>query len=147
MVGIDTSPQSLNSNVDWRRYALVGLATTVAAVVANIVTYFIGGALVSYDPQFVVLSNVSPTIIFTVVPAIVAVILYAILLRFTANPERTFTIIAVIVLIFSLIPDLTYIPTVPGATSPQTAVLMVMHIVAAVVITWMLTTFARPQAR
>jgi hypothetical protein len=38
---------------------------------------------------------------------------------------------------------LTYIPTVPGATSGQTAILMVMHVVAASVIVWMLTNFTR----
>ena len=147
MVGIGNASRPPNSTIDWRRYALVGVATIVAAIVANVIVYFIGSALVSYDPQFLILSNVGPAIIFTVVPAIVAVIIYAILLRFTANPARTFTFIAVIALILSLIPDLTYIPTLPGATSPQAAVLMVMHVVAAVVITWVLTTFARPQAR
>jgi hypothetical protein len=141
-----SSSRSPESNVDWQRYSLVALVTVVAAVVATSIIYFIGSVVVGYNPQFVVLSNVSPTIIFTIVPALVAVILYAILLRFTANPARTFAIIAVIVLILSLIPDLTYIPSVPGASGPQTAVLMVMHIVAAVVIVWTLTTFARPQS-
>jgi hypothetical protein len=147
MSSIDTSPSAARESrsIDWGQYSLVGLGTMVAAVVATVVVYFIGSALVGYNPQFVVLSNVSPTIIFTIVPAIVAVVLYAILLRFTANPARVFTIIAVVVLVLSLIPDLTYIPTVPGASGPQTAVLMVMHIVAAVVITGTLTTFAKPR--
>lgn len=133
--------------VDWGRFALVGLGTVVAAVLANMLVYFIGSALVAYDPQFVVLANVGPTIIFTVVPAIVAVVLYAILLRFAANPARAFTIIAAVALVISLIPDLFYIPTVPGATGGQTAVLMVMHVVAAIVIVAMLTTLTRPQSR
>ena len=133
--------------IDWRRYALVGLATIVAAVLATVLVYFIGSALVGYDPRFVVLANVSATILFTVVPAIVAVLLYAVLLRFTANPARIFTSIAAVVLVLSLIPDLTYIPSVPGATSGQTAILMVMHIVAAIVIVGMLTSFSRSPAR
>jgi hypothetical protein len=61
------------------------------------------------------------------------------LLRFTANPARIFTIIAAVVLVVSWIPDLTYIPTVPGSSAEQTVVLMVMHLVAATVIVWMLT--------
>jgi len=147
MSSIDTSSSvpGESQRIDWGRFSLVGLGTIVAAIVATVVVYFIGSALVGYNPQFVVLSNVSPTIIFTVVPAAVAVVLYAILMRFTANPARVFTIIAVVVLILSLIPDITYIPTVPGASGPQTAVLMVMHIVAAVLITWTLTTFAKPR--
>ena len=126
-------------SVSWMRFALVGLGTVIAAVLANLLVYLIGSVVVGYDPQFVVLANPSGTILFTVVPAIVAVLVYAALIRFTTNPARIFTNIAIVVLILSLIPDLTYIPSVPGATSGQTAVLMLMHVVAAVVIVSMLT--------
>src|SRR5215203_4844978 len=129
------------------RFVLVGLATVAAAVIANLLIYLLGSVVVGYDPQFVVLANASGTILFTVVPAIVAVLLYAALLRFTSNPARIFTNIAVIVLILSLVPDLTYIPSVPGATTSQTAILMLMHVVAAIVIVSMLTTLTRPQGQ
>jgi len=142
-----SSPPVPPRAVKWGRFALVGLGTVVAAVLANLLVYLIGSVVVDYDPQFVVLANPSATILFTVVPAIVAVLLYAALIRFTSNPARIFTNIAVVVLILSLIPDLTYIPSVPGATSGQTAILMVMHVVAAVVIVSMLTTLTRPQGR
>ena len=125
------------------RFALVGLGTVIAAVIANLLVYALGSAIVGYDPGFVVLANASGTILFTVVPAIVAVLLYAALMRFSGNPARIFTNIAVVVLIVSLIPDLTYIPSVPGATSGQTAILMLMHVVAAVVIVSTLTTQTR----
>jgi hypothetical protein len=133
--------------VSWGRFVLVGLGAVIAAVLANLLVYLIGSVVVGYDPQFVVLANASGTILFTVVPAIVAVLLYAALVRFSGNPARIFTNIAVVVLIVSLIPDLTYIPSVPGATSGQTAVLMLMHVVAAGVIVSMLTTLTRPQSR
>jgi hypothetical protein len=135
-----SSAQEERRAIDWGRYALVGLATVVAAVLANVIVYFFGSMIVTYDPQFVILANPVGTILFTVVPAIVAVLLYAILLRFTANPARIFTIIAAVVLVLSWIPDLTYIPTLPGATVAQTVTLMIMHLVAATVIVWMLTT-------
>jgi hypothetical protein len=127
------------------RFALVGLGTVAAAVIANLLVYLLGSAVVGYDPQFVVLANASGSILFTVVPAIVAVLLYAALMRFTSNPARIFTNIAVVVLIVSLIPDLTYIPLVPGASSAQTAILMLMHVVAAGVIVSMLTKLTRSQ--
>jgi hypothetical protein len=127
-------------DVAWGRFALVGLATVVAALAANLLVYVIGGAVVGYDPNFVVLATAGGTIIFTLVPAIVAVLLYAALLRFTRNPARIFTAIAAVVLVLSVIPDFTYIPTVPGSSAPQTAVLVVMHVVAAAVIVGMLTT-------
>ena len=142
-----SSPPVPPRAVNWGRFALVGLGTVVAAVLANLLVYLIGSVVVDYDPQFVVLANPSATILFTVVPAIVAVLLYAALIRFTSNPARIFTNIAVVVLILSLIPDLTYIPSVPGATSGQTAVLMLMHVVAAIVIVSMLTTLTRPQGQ
>jgi Family of unknown function (DUF6069) len=131
--------------ISWGRFALVGLGTVIAAVLANLLVYLIGSVVVGYDPQFIVLANASGTILFTVVPAIVAVLLYAVLLRFSSNPARIFTNIAIVVLILSLIPDLTYIPSVPGASSGQTAILMVMHVVAAAVIVSILTTQTRSQ--
>ena len=127
--------------------ARVGLATLVTAAAANTLVYFLGGALVPYDPQFVVLGDVIGIALFTIVPAIVAVLLYAALLRRARHPARTFTIIAAVVFVVTLIPDFTYIPTVPGATGGQTAILVLMHAVAAGTIVGMLTTLARPQAR
>jgi hypothetical protein len=134
-----TSSSTATRDVNWGQFALVGLGTIVAAVLANVLVYYIGGAVVDYDPQFLPLASVGGAVIFTVFPAIIAVVIYAILLRFTRNPARIFTIIAVIALIISLIPDLTYIPTVPGVTTAQTAMLLLMHLVAAAVIVGVLT--------
>src|SRR5215207_7327463 len=142
-----TSAPVATNSVSRGRFVLVGLATVAAAVIANLLVYLLGSVVVGYNPQFIVLANASGTILFTVVPAIVAVLVYAALMRFTSNPARIFTNIAVVVLIVSLIPDLTYIPSVPGATSGQIAVLMLMHVVAAIVIVSMLTTLTRPQGR
>ena len=108
---------------------------------------FPAGALVSYDPQFLPLANVSGAIVFTLPAAIVAALIYAALFRFARRPARTFTIISAIVFVVTLIPDFAYIPSVPGVTVAQTAILVLMHIVAAVVIVRMLTTLPRPQSR
>jgi hypothetical protein len=130
----------------WARFALLGLGTVVAAVAANTLCYFVGSAVVDYDPEFLPLANVSGAIIFTVVPAMVAVLLYAAMLRFTRNPARIFTIISAILFVVTLIPDVTYIPTVPGSTTTQTAILMMMHVVAAGVIVRLLTTARKTSA-
>ncbi|MBA3450339.1 MAG: hypothetical protein H0T18_03910 [Chloroflexia bacterium] len=149
MSSIDTSSSTAGEirDVDWGRYALIGLATVVAAVVANVIVYFIAGAIVAYDARFPPLASVGGPILFTLVPAIVAAVLYAALLRLSTNPERIFTLIAVVVLILSVIPDLFYIPTVPGSSTAQTAVLLLMHLVAATVIVGMLTTLTRSPSR
>jgi hypothetical protein len=123
----------------WGRYALRSLGTVVAAVLANTLFFFVGGALVDYDPDFVILSNPAGAMIFTVVPAIVAVVLYAALARFTSRPAAIFTVISAIVFVVTLIPDFTYIPTVPGSSTGQTAILVLMHIIAASVIVRLLT--------
>ena len=124
----------------------MGIATVVAAIAANTLIYFIGGALVAYDPRFLPLANVSGEIVFTLPAAIGAVLLYAALLRFARRPARTFAIISAAVFVVATIPDFTYIPTVPGVTAGQTAILVLMHVTAAAVIVRMLTTLARPQA-
>lgn len=136
-----------SSAVNWGAFARVGIATVIAAVLANVLVYFIGSALVTYDPEFVVLTNVNGAVIFTLASAIGAVLVYAALLRFSGNPARVFTIISAVVFAVTLIPDFTYIPTVPGASDGQTAILALMHVAAAIVIVRMLTTFTRPQTR
>lgn len=133
--------------IGWGRLALVGLGTVVAAVLANVLVYVLGDALVDYDPRFPPLAGVGGAVIFTLVPAVVASLLYAALLRFSGNPSRVFGIVAATVFVVSLIPDLVYIPTVPGASVGQTAILILMHVVAAGVIVGMLTGLAGRSAR
>ena len=131
----------------WGRYALRGLGTVVAAVLANTLFYYLSGALVTYDPDFLILSNPSGAAIFTVVPAIVAVLLYAGLVRFTRHPAAIFTVVSTIVFVVTLIPDFTYIPTVPGSSIGQTAILVLMHVIAASVIVRLLTSTPARQPR
>jgi hypothetical protein len=129
------------------RFALIGLATVAAATAVNTLFYYIGGLLVTYNPEFLVLANPSGVIIFTVVAAIVAVLVYGGLLRFSANPVRVYNIVAAVVLVVSIVPDITYIPGVEGASNGQAAILALTHVVAAAVIVPMLTILARPQER
>ena len=131
----------------WARYALRGLGTVVAAVLANMLFYYLGAALVAYDPDFIILSNPSGAALFTVVPAIGAVLLYAGLVRFTRHPAGIFTVISAIVFVVTLVPDFTYIPMVPGASNAQTAILVLMHVIAASVIVRLLTSTPARQPR
>jgi hypothetical protein len=142
-----TSTSAQARGFSWARYALRGLGTVVAAVLANTLFYYLGGALVAYDPDFIILSNPMGAIIFTVVPAMVAVLLYAGLVRFTRQPAAIFTVFSAIVFVVTLIPDFTYIPTVPGASNGQTAILVLMHVIAASVIVRLLTSTPARQAR
>jgi Family of unknown function (DUF6069) len=54
------------------------------------------------------------------------------LLQFVRRHAATvFTVIAAITFVVRLIPDFTYIPTVDGVSNAETAVLVVMHAIAA----------------
>ena len=134
-------------SIDWKRYARVGAATIIAAVVANVLFYYFGQLLVNYDPDFVILTSPGGAIIFTFFPALAAVLIYGGLLRFAANPDKIFTIISAVVLALSVIPDLTYIPGVEGSSNGQTAILIIMHVIAATVIVGMLTQRAASAVR
>lgn len=153
MASITSSPSTALSLAPSSRatrrggYALVALGTIVASVLANVVVYYLGALIVGYNSGFIVLANPSGIVLFTVVPAIVATLIYAALRRFTRRPARIFAVISAIVFVVTTIPDFTYIPTVPGATNGQTAILVLTHIVAATVIVGMLTRLSPPRAR
>jgi hypothetical protein len=120
----------------WGRYARIGLLTIGAAVVGNAAFFYLAQVAVQYDPAFLPLGNVSAPIIFTVFPAAVAALLYAGLLQFVRkHAALIFTVISAITFIVTLLPDLTYIPTVDGVSNAEIAVLVMMHAIAAAVIT------------
>jgi len=137
--------QPARVRVPARRVALAGLVAVVAAVVAIALVYFIGGALVTYHQDFQVLANAGPAISFTLFAGIGATLVYALVLRLSRHPVRTFGIIAAVVFLLMLIPDLTLVPGMPGVTGGQTAVLLLMHVVAALVLVAVLITLTRPE--
>src|ERR1700712_4649915 len=88
------SSASASRSIEWRRFAVLALATLVAASIANVLVYFAADAIIGFDSQFVELSSAFGIVIFTAAPALIAALLYAMLLRKAANPARTFTIIS-----------------------------------------------------
>jgi hypothetical protein len=133
--------------VNWGRFTVVGLATVLASALANALVFYAADAVVAYDQRFDILKSVAPAITMTLMFAVPAVLLYAALLRYSANPTRLYTIISAVVFVVTLVPDFTYIPGVAGSSNAQTAVLVLMHVVAASVIVGMLTKLARPAER
>jgi tryptophan-rich sensory protein len=128
----------------WGGYARSGLRTIGAAVLANAVFFYLAQVAVQYDPAFLPLGNVSAPIIFTVFPAVAATLLYAGLLQFVREHAATvFMVISAITFVVTLIPDFTYIPTVDGVSKAEIAVLVVMHALAAAIITRGVTSVRR----
>lgn len=126
----------------------LGLSAALAiggALAATLATRMLGLALIDVPPEFPPLSGPGPTIFFTTVSSIVAVIVYAGVRRWSKRPDRLFRVIAAVVLVLSFLPDLWLLgegaaTAFPGATPGGVGLLMMMHVVAAVVIVWALTT-------
>lgn len=127
----------------------VTIVAIVLAVVGNAILYFIANAAVAGGLTAVPPGETEATplplavvIVATVVPAIVGAVILILLNRFN-KPINIFRIIAVIVTILSFIP----VFTLPASVSVGSKVfLALMHIVAAVAITGILTTFGRARS-
>lgn len=112
----------------WRN----GGMAIVVATVANAILYFIGAAL-GWMPDTVLTPMGQPVTVVqviasTVIALVVATIVYSLLNRFTRNPNRWFTIIAVIVLVVSAVSPL----SLPGAPTMMIVLLEVMHLVGGI---------------
>ena len=124
----------------WR----AGLYAGVGALVANFIVLYFTRPLA---PDFVALSPI-PVIIWTVLGTIGATLVYALVRRLSRTPERTFLIVAIVVLLISFIPDWwvwnTKPPTFKVVTLGGIYALMAMHVVAAVIITGVLLRARKP---
>ncbi len=125
----------------------VGLLVIVVATVVNIVLALVATALLPRLAAFSPL-GAGPIGFFTFIGALGAVIVFALLGRFTRRPIRLFRIVAIIVLVLSLLPDLLMLaqPLFPSTTPTGVAVLMCLHVVAAAICVGMLTTLGRARA-
>jgi Na+/proline symporter len=116
----------------------------LAAALANAVLFFIFEAMGAIPPDIIVPNagqpiTVVPVMMASFMPAIFAGILLALLAAFTAKPVKIFLVITTVVLILSF-----YTPfTIPEAIMPMILALNLMHIVAAVVIAWLLIRLSR----
>ncbi len=91
-----------------------------------------------------------PLIFFTVIGVSGAIIVFAVIGRFSARPIRLFRTCGVIALLVSFVPDIALLVSqaVPGTSLRSVAVLMLLHVVAAAITLVLLTTLARePRAQ
>ena len=126
------------------KHWLAALQMLVIAVPANLAIRWVGLAMFDIPPQFPPLSGSGPTIFFTVIGVLGAVVTLAVIRRFSPRPERLFRGTAVGVLLLSLIPDFWLlgdgaIESFPGATGPGVGVLICMHVVTAAILVWFMT--------
>lgn len=135
------------SHVDLRRLIWVGPLTVVAATVGVLVVRLAGVAIVRPDPAFPHLGWLPPTF-FTVFLVIGAVLVFALVGRFSKRPYRVYFVISFVVLVLSFIPDAVepIYALVPGANWPSAILLMVLHVVAWGITMGMLFTLIKPKA-
>lgn len=108
-----------------------GLAAILVADVVNAaitLTADAAGVAPNLDPL-----SYEPVLLFTTIGVLGATLVYGVLDRFLADPDRTFIIVAAVVLILSWIPDAVYAPTLPGGTTVGAVTLAAMHLTAAVI--------------
>jgi hypothetical protein len=126
------------STVQLKKLWWVGPLTVLAAIIGVLIVRAIAMAILSapYAPG---LEMIAIPIILTLVLCTGAVLVYALVGRFSKNPVRTFLIISVIFLVISFLPDIAVASApLPGAGWPYSITLMIMHIVAGAITVLML---------
>ena len=127
----------------------VGVLAAVVAAVANALVYFAASGF-GFIPQGFLISMTSGEMPFTVglvaitsvVGAVGAAVVFAVIGLFARRPVRLFRIVAAVALVLSFAMPL----TIPGASVAMVLSLEVMHVVAWAVIVGLLTKLARKDA-
>jgi len=107
-----------------------GGIAVVLSVVANLVVLqavLIPELVQQFEPL-----NVAPVALFSALGAVGATVAYAVVDRFSETPDRTFVVVAAVVLLLSFVPDVLLLQAEPAATVPAVVALIVMHVVVAV---------------
>ncbi len=115
-----------------KQWLTLGLGAAVLATLAVLVAQAIALAVWPAAAAFKPLDSFARSVLFTVVPALVATALFAWLARRRPEPARPFVTIAAVVLVLSFIPD--YQLPDPNKTALASTIAAALHVVAAVVI-------------
>lgn len=144
---MEAAPRNVagESGISYRRLFLV--ATPLAALgaaLAGSVVYLIAAALGAIPSDVLVPNAGTPLTVGMVISvcvtaAVGAALVFALIARFTRRPVRVFGVVAAVVLVLSFATPF----SIPGAPLAMILAMEVMHVVAAAVIFFALTTFAR----
>lgn len=132
-----------DEHVAFKRLLWATPLAAVAAAVGNAVVYFVASALGAMPQDFVVQGSgpitLAPVVLSSLIGAAGAAVIFAVVVLLSRHPIWTFRIVAVVALVLSFVTPL----TIPGAPLSLILTLELMHVVAAVIITGVLTTLAR----
>ena len=138
------SEQISGPRLDGRRLLWAGPLTMVTVMVANTFVRYVAAATLQPDPAFVPLGPVTPAV-FSLLGVLGAVILLAVIARYSRRPLWLFQRVVLIALPITWVPDILLLVTggLPGTTPANVLVLMLMHVVAVAFILTLLTRLAR----
>jgi hypothetical protein len=144
-----TTRSASGAGISYGRLPGVALLAAVAAALANALVYFAASGLGTISQSILLPSPVgmSPltvrlVVITSVIGAIGAAIIFALIGRFARHPVRLFRIVAGVVLVLSF----SMPATVPGVPVAMKLSLAVMHVVTWAVSVGLLTTLVRREA-
>jgi hypothetical protein len=132
-----------DEHVAFKRLLWATPLAAVAAAVGNAIVYFAASALGARPQDFVVQGSgpitLAPVVLSSLIGAAGAAVIFAVVVLLSRRPIWTFRIVAVVALVLSFVTPL----TISGAPLSLILTLELMHVVAAVIITGVLTTLAR----
>ena len=130
-------------HVGFKRLLWAAPLAAIAAAVANAGVYFVALVLRAMPQDFLIQGSgpitLAPVVFSSLIGAAGAAMVFTAVALLSRRPIRTFRIVAAVVLVLSFATPL----TIPGAPLSMILTLELMHVVAAVTITGMLTTLAR----
>ena len=125
------SAQPISGKISNQRLLLAGSVTVVAVMAANTLVRFVAAATLQPDPGFVPLGPAIPAF-FSMLGTLGAVLLLAVIGRYSRRPLWLFQRIVLIALPITWLPDilLLFVGAFPGTNLATVLVLMFMHVVA-----------------
>jgi len=126
------------SSIQLKKLWWVGPLTVLAAIIGVLIVRAIAMAILP-PPYAPGLKMIMIPIFLTLILCTAAVVVYALVGRFTKNPIRTYIIISSVFLVISFLPDIAAVSMpMPGAGWPYSITLMIMHVVAGFITVYML---------
>ena len=129
--------------VDYRRLLWVAPLAAVVAAIVNAIIFALADAAGLFPDDVLLTSGqpmgLGPVVSVTIIGVVGAVIVYALIGRFSRRPIRLFTIVAAVVLVLSFASPL----SIPGAGAGYIAALELLHITTAAIAVGLLTRLAR----
>ena len=126
------------TSLELRKLFWVGPLTVLAAIIGVLIVRTIA-RLILQPPYAPGLAMIMIPIVLTFILCTAAVLVFALVGRFTKNPVPTYIIISFVFLIISFLPDIAAASMrMPGAGWPYSITLMIMHVVAGLITVSML---------